>query len=103
METANPVQGRLRGITDKNLVTRGQDAFYVQASNLGRSFVPVTNEGWPLKIRVGRHLEALKALWSVFSDFNPEKNIIVENVPSLEELKNTGIGSFLQPYDSPDR
>jgi hypothetical protein len=97
METANPIQGRLRGITDENLVIQGQDAFYVQAAKLGRSFVPFTDEGWPLKIRIGRHLEGLKAIWSVFSDLNPEKTVIIENIPSLEELKIKGVGYFLQP------
>jgi hypothetical protein len=96
METANPSQGRLRGITDEELALKGQDAFYVQAAKLKRTFVPFDEKGWPLEIRVGRHLSALKEIWSVFSEDNPEKAVLIEGFPTMTELKEKGVGSFLK-------
>jgi hypothetical protein len=99
MESANPIQGRLRGVTDEALVIEGRDAFYVQAARLERTFVPFDKNGWPLKVRVGRHLSALHQLWALFSESNPEKAIVVENVPRLEVLREKGVGGFLRPVE----
>ncbi|UCF92056.1 MAG: succinylglutamate desuccinylase/aspartoacylase family protein [Desulfobacterales bacterium] len=96
METANPIQGRLRGVTDQELALQGQDDFYVQAARLGRTFVPFDLNGWPLRIRVGRHLSALLKIWTVFSDLNQDKAFVAENIPSLDELREKGIGYFLK-------
>lgn len=97
MEATNPVQGRLRGVTDETLVLQGRDAFYVQAAKLGRTFVPFDEEGWLLEVRVGRHLTAFLELVAVFSEEQPEKTVIIENVPTLDLLKEKGIGHFLKP------
>jgi len=96
MESANPVQGRLRGVTDETLVLRGQDAFYEQAAKLGRTFVPFDKTGWPLEVRIGRHLAAIVELINVFSEMNPEKTVVVENVPTMDELKANGLGYFMR-------
>ena len=96
METANPVQGRLRGVTDETLVIEGKDAFYVRAGKLGRTFVPFDEKGWPLAVRTGRHLAAIVELINVFSEMNPDKAVVVENVPVMDELKAKGIGHFLK-------
>jgi len=97
METANPIQGRLRGITDETLALKGQDAFFVQAAKLGRTFVPFDEKGWPLEVRTGRHLSALLEIWSLFSEEHPDKAVVIENVPTLDGLKDQGIGPFLKP------
>lgn len=47
-ETPNASQGRIRGITDETLVIEGKDAFYVKASELGRTFVKFDENGFPL-------------------------------------------------------
>ncbi len=96
MESANPSQGRLRGVTDETLVLKGQDAFYVQAAKLGRTFVPFDEGGWPLEVRTGRHLTAIVELINVFSEMNPDKTVVIENVPAMEELKSKGVGYFLK-------
>lgn len=99
METANPIQGRLRGITDETLALKGQDVFYVKADKLGRTFVPFDEEGWPLELRVGRHLSALQEIWAVFSEEQPDKKITIMNVPTLKDLQEKGIGYFLEPVE----
>lgn len=97
LEGSNPIQGRLRGITDETLIHEGKDAFYVQAAKLGRTYVPFDEEGWPLDVRTGRHLSTVLMLAKVFSEMNPEKTVLIENIPGLEEVKEKGIGHFLRP------
>jgi hypothetical protein len=99
MEAANPIQGRLRGITDETLALKGQDAFYVQAAKLGRIFVPFDEKGWPLEVRKGRHLSALQELWANSSEMEPDKAVTIENVPNLAQLTEKGIVYFLEPVD----
>lgn len=103
METSNPSQGRLRGITDEELVLKGQDAFYVQAARLKRTFVPFDEKGWPIELRVGRHLSALKEIWAIFSEDFPEKAVTIEGFPTLPELEEKGVGSFLNPVTQASR
>jgi hypothetical protein len=99
MEAANPIQGRLRGVTDETLVHKGQDAYYLQAAKLGRTFVPFDQQGWPLEIRTGRHLAAFLELVNVFSADYPQKAVSAENVPTMEMLQEKGIGNFLKKTD----
>ena len=40
MEAPNPAQGRLRGVTDEELIVTGQDDLYVRAAELGMLYVP---------------------------------------------------------------
>ena len=59
-ESANPAMGRFRGRTSAELVVEGRDANYVRAARLGRLFVKFDQNGWPLKLRVARHLAAIR-------------------------------------------
>ncbi|WP_315119106.1 succinylglutamate desuccinylase/aspartoacylase family protein [uncultured Clostridium sp.] len=97
METANAAQGRLRGKTDENLVLTGKDKSYVKAAKLGRLFVPYDENGHPIEERVGRHLEGINEISKAFSKEKVDRPIVIENVPSYNELIDKGIGSFLNP------
>ena len=57
-ESANPIQGRLRGKTDANLLITGIDKMYLKAVELGALTVPYSQDGLHLNVRVGRHLSA---------------------------------------------
>lgn len=95
-ETANPVQGRLRGRTSAELVLEGTDPQYERAAELGRLYVPFDSEGHPLESRVGRHLSTLTTFFDTFSLFYPERAIFVSGVPSYDELLQNGVGAYLQ-------
>jgi len=95
MEVANPSQGRLRGRTDERLILTGQDKYYLRAASRGWLYVEYTAEGWTLERRVGRHLEALAAFFRIYSERHPEAPIVVEGLPSLEELEAASLGEFL--------
>jgi hypothetical protein len=95
METSNPIQGRLRGKTSSELVVSGDDPFYKEAIKIGKFRITYLSEGEPLKLRVGRHIEGIKALLDAFADNYPEKKIIYENIPAYQEILDKGIGFYL--------
>lgn len=97
METANPAQGRLRGKTDEDLVLTGKDKSYVKAAKLGRLFVPFDENGHPLEERVGRHLTSINELAKAYSSQYEEAPIIIENIPEFSEVKEQGLGKYLNP------
>jgi len=101
MEVANPSQCRLRGRTDERLILTGQDKYYLRAASRGWLYVEYTTEGWPLERRVGRHLEALKAFFRVYSREHPEAPIVVKGLPNLAELEAASLGKFLADFEKP--
>ena len=96
METANASQGRLRGKTDENLVLTGKDPTYVKAQKIGRLFVPYDENGHPIEERVGRHLTGVVQHIIVMGENEPDKEIIIEGLPSYEDLQKNGVGAYLK-------
>jgi hypothetical protein len=96
IESTNPAQGRLRGVTDEALIVDGKDEMYIAAQKLGRLFVPFGPEGEPLKKRVARHVAALQAIFEAYASDLPDKQLIVGAMPSYRELVDKGIGPYLR-------
>ena len=96
METANASQGRLRGKTDENLVLTGKDPTYVKAQKIGRLFVPYDENGHPIEERVGRHLTGVVQHIIVMGENEPDKEIIIEGLPSYEDLQKNGVCTYLK-------
>jgi hypothetical protein len=95
MEAPNPAQGRLRGVTDEALILKGRDPLYVKAKALGRLFVPYDEKGWPLEMRVGRHLAGLGAIFAAWSEINKDLPLSFSGLPSYDELLAEGLGKLL--------
>jgi hypothetical protein len=96
METANPIQGRLRGKTDARLLLSGQDKMYLLAAKLGELHVPYDSRGIPLKVRIGRHLAGIEKIVAVFSKNFPDKAIVLTNLPSYDALIKNDIGFYFK-------
>ena len=96
METTNPAQGRLRGVTNEALITEGKDEMYVRAQQLGRLFVPFDDAGWPLKTRVARHVAGLQAIFAAYSGEKPGTPLVVDAMPSYADLVEKGLGAYLK-------
>lgn len=96
MESANAAQGRLRGRTDEALVLTGIDDRYVEAQKLGRLYVPYDENGHPLEERVGRHLSGVMQFITVMGENEPDKEMVVENIPIYADLMENGIGNYLK-------
>jgi hypothetical protein len=97
LETANASHGRLKGKTSPSLIVEGKDKNYTKAAALGRLFVPYDEEGIPLKLRVARHLAAIKALIFSLNELEEKKTVEIKNIPASSRVKREGIGRFLNP------
>jgi hypothetical protein len=95
METSNPIQGRLRGKTSADLVVYGDDPDYKEAIKIGKFRITYLPEGEPLKLRVGRHIEGIRALLDAFAENFPKKKIAYENIPTYQEIIDKGVGFYL--------
>jgi hypothetical protein len=96
METTNPAQGRLRGRTDADLVTSGRDRFYVTASAGHRLSVPFPESGWPIDMRVARHLAGARELIKDLGELEPEKNVAFQGIPGYSDVIHQGLGFYLR-------
>jgi hypothetical protein len=97
METTNPAQGRLRGRTGAQLVVTGRDRFYSAASARGRLSVPFPDAGWPLSVRVARHVAGFSALAGALGDLAPDRAIALSGLPDYASIVERGVGAFLRP------
>ncbi|MFH1176151.1 MAG: succinylglutamate desuccinylase/aspartoacylase family protein [Acidobacteriota bacterium] len=101
VETTNPAQGRLRGRTDSRLVTSGQDRFYERAAAENRLSVPFSIAGWPLEVRVARHLATIAELVAGIADGRADRAVELAGVPAYEEMVAQGLGAFLAESTAP--
>ncbi|MFW5981078.1 MAG: succinylglutamate desuccinylase [bacterium] len=95
-ESPTPILDRVRGITGEELLLEGNDPFVRRAGEVGLLYVPMPEEGWPMQVRVGRHLSTLDEVfkqWNMIYDPNP---IQVSNIPSYNEVKENGIGNYFK-------
>lgn len=95
METSNPIQGRLRGRTNADLILQGVDHRYFEAAQLGTMRITYDLAGEPLAMRVGRHLRGLQAVFGAFTETFPEKHLVIDNIPSYEDIVREGVGNYL--------
>jgi len=96
METPNPTQDFLHGRMEESLVLDGQDDFLKKADARGLLYAPYGKNGYPLKMRVGRHLTSVSTLVQIMSELYPEKRVVLENVPDYQVLQEKGVGAFLR-------
>lgn len=97
METASPAQGRLRGRTDAALVVSGRDRYFAAAARRGRLNVPFDDRGWPIDLRVARHLAGVTQFLADLGTLDETKTIAVRGVPTYEEVVARGLGAYLRP------
>jgi hypothetical protein len=97
METANPAQGRLRGKTSAELILGGRDPMYIKAFGAKRLYVDFDEKGHPLEERVFRHLAGIDELLKAFNEAMPDRPVEVESMPLPEDIRDKGIGLFLNP------
>lgn len=97
LESPNPAQGRLRGVTDGELIVGGLDPMYIKASERGRLHVPYTDEGTPLAMRVARHLASVQVIVESYSMLEADRAIGLHGLPSYDEVLANGAGAYLNP------
>lgn len=96
MEVGNPVQGRLRGYTDEDLILTGEDPCYAIAQDLGLLYVDYSSGNFPIELRVGRHLAGIEAFVEAYNNNSEESDqIIISGIPAFDEMVNGYLGDFL--------
>jgi len=95
MESANVMQGRYHGRVTADVIITGEDRFNYEASQHELLEVEYPEEGIPLKVRVGRHLTSIQYLFQIWSEKNPNKAVVVENMPEYGDLVEKGLEAFL--------
>lgn len=96
MEAPNITIGRLRAQTNEASILEGKDPFYVWGAKLKRLFVPFTEDGWPLDVRVARHVTGIYQLSAALSMMKPDAAVAL-TVPSYSDIVANGIGTYLNP------
>lgn len=96
METSNPSQGRLRGVTNAEMVVTGKDKYYLKASGYGRLYdLGYSEAGRPISERVARHVTGVVQFAVAFNELGLG-NMVFTNVPSYSEMA-ADIGPYLTP------
>lgn len=95
METPNPSQGRFHGKMTNDLIVTGRDTNYIKAGKLGRLFVDMDENGWPLSLRVARQIKSAEEIINSFNELYPDRAIEAEGIPPYREVVEKGLGAFL--------
>jgi hypothetical protein len=95
IETPNPSQGRLRGVTDERLILTGKDPMYLRLAPTGRLHVEYTERGYPVEERVGRHVQAVLEILGAYNFMYPQGQFALEGVPGYTDLVTGGLGRYL--------
>jgi hypothetical protein len=96
METSNPSMGRLRGKTSAELVLNGLSDNYRKAKESGALRIAYREEqGEPISHRVGRHVAGFMELVNSYNMYYPQKPVLIEGLPSYQELMDNGVGHYL--------
>ena len=95
-EAPEPFLDATRGITGEKQLLEGKDEFVVKAGEHGLLFAPIDENGWPIDVRVGRHLSTILQTFESWNEYYPEKPIICSNVPRYQEVIDNGTGAYLK-------
>ncbi|HRD01993.1 MAG TPA: succinylglutamate desuccinylase [Candidatus Saccharicenans sp.] len=102
METPEPFLDATRGKTDRNLLLTGQDEFVMKAGKHGLLFEKLDERGWPIDVRVGRHLSSIAVILKTWSELRPDRLIEAEEIPRYSEIVEKTIGFYLKnPAETP--
>lgn len=94
METSNPIQGRLRGRTNAELIVKGVSPEYLKALESGALQIAYLSTGEPLERRVARHITAFRRVIVAYNELS-DRPIILKNLPEYEEILENGVGEYL--------
>lgn len=97
METSNPIQGRLRGETNEELILKGWSEEYKIAQQTGKLRIEYNaEEGEVLNKRVARHVKGFVEIIKAYNELNPDNTVEFEPLPSYEEIKTKGLETYLK-------
>ncbi|MDR7870241.1 MAG: hypothetical protein RIN55_05230 [Tissierellaceae bacterium] len=100
-ETLNPVMGSRSGKMSRELVLGGIDDNYVNITNRGLlSSGELSTEGSSINQRTAYHMVMCRELMVAFTDANPDKPLVVADMPSYDDFINNGLENILLPINN---
>jgi len=94
LEAPEPFLDRVRGVTDEKLLLTGQDEFVMKAGEHGLLYWPIDENGWPIDIRVARHVRTIEKIAELWTRFHADEAMVFANLPSYDEMINEGVGHY---------
>ena len=94
LEAPIPFLDQPTGPKTEKLLLDGKDPFLLSLSREKKLFVPYDASGWPLEKRVGQHCSVTLEILRQYSKKNPERSILVRNIPRYAEVVQNGVGHY---------
>ncbi len=102
LEAPIPFLDQPTGPKTEQFLLDGKDPFLLSLSAKGKLFVPYDESGWPIDKRVGQHVSVMLEIFSQYSKQNPERAIVVRNVPRYADIVENGTGFYFRDPKSAD-
>jgi predicted deacylase len=94
-EAPEPFLDATRGRTTREQLLTGKDEFVVRAGKAGLLFEKIDENGWPIAVRVGRHMSTILQTLESWTELNPDLPVTVTGVPRYAEVVERGVGHWL--------
>lgn len=95
-ETPEPFLDATRGRTTVEQLLTGKDDFVMKAGQHGLLFERMDEHGWPIDVRVGRHVSSVLQTLEAWTELYPDKPLHVSGLPRYAEIIEKGLGHWLQ-------
>jgi hypothetical protein len=94
LEAPIPFLDQPTGPKTEKLLLDGKDPFLLSLAQKKKLFVPYDASGWPIEKRVGQHCSVVLEILRQYSKKNPNRAILVREIPRYEELVQNGVGHY---------
>jgi hypothetical protein len=102
IENPSPMHGPIRGKATEKLLLDAIDEFELRATKAGRTFMYYDEKGYPISVRNARHIQHFMEIANAWTELNPDKPIIIENMPNYSEIVKNGVGHYLAIVEEPE-
>jgi predicted deacylase len=94
LEAPIPFLDQPTGPKTEKFLLDGKDPFLLSLAQKKKLFVPYDASGWPLEKRVGQHCSLILEILRQYSKKNPDRSIMVRDVPRYAEIVQNGVGHY---------
>ena len=94
LEAPIPFLDQPTGPKTEKFLLDGKDPFLLSLAQKKKLFVPYDASGWPLEKRVGQHCSVILEILRQYSKKNPDRSILVRDIPRYAELAQNGVGHY---------
>ena len=103
LEAPIPFLDQPTGPKTEKLLLDGKDPFLLSLAQKKKLFVPYDASGWPLEKRVGQHCSVSLEILRQYSKKNPDRSILVRDIPRYAEVIQNGVGHYFHDPDKAEK